>query len=135
MGNPITSSCRRKTADAVKGPLSGKRLWAYVSTPHNHRRSVGQGNLNPQTSRGYPRTTTPDNNTNYERFNRNKRISDSKMHYYRCCWQSYGHLLQTRGLGVLSCFYHTGETPAGKYTTGNYLDGSSVDNFLPCCFP
>ncbi len=25
--------------------------------------------------------------------------------------------------------------PARKYTIGNYLDGSSVDNFLPCCFP
>lgn len=54
---------------------------------------------------------TPHNNTNYERFNRNKHISNSKMHYYRCCWQSYGHLLQTRGLDILSCFCHAGETP------------------------
>lgn len=56
-------------------------------------------------------TSTPSNNTNYERFNRNKHISVSKMHYYRCCWQSYGHLLQTRGLNILSCFYHARHTP------------------------
>lgn len=25
-------------------------------------------------------------------------MSNSKMHYYRCCWQSYGHLFPKMGL-------------------------------------
>ena len=36
--------------------------------------------------------------TNYERFNRNNWMSNSKMHYYRCCWQSYGHLFPKMSL-------------------------------------
>jgi hypothetical protein len=43
-------------------------------------------------------TQTTNNNTNYERFNRNNWMSNSKMHYYRCCWQSYGHLFPKMSL-------------------------------------
>jgi len=53
---------------------------------------VQHNNLNEQ------KTYNRNNNTNYERFNRNNWMSNSKMHYYRCCWQSYGHLFPKMGL-------------------------------------
>jgi len=43
-------------------------------------------------------TQTIAKNTNYERFNRNNRMSNSKMHYYRSCWQSDGLLFPKMGL-------------------------------------
>lgn len=51
-------------------------------------------------SQDVPKYTTNNSNknTNYERFNCNNWMSNSKMHYYRCCWQSYGHLFPKMGL-------------------------------------
>ena len=96
--------CCGRTTDTPNLPLQDSHAWKNSTTGDGWRWKDHSPTPNKHPA-------TPHNNTNYERFNRNKNNSTSKMHYYRCCWQSYGHLLQTRGLGILSCFYHAGGTP------------------------
>lgn len=62
--------------------------------------SVENGNISPRINKTNTRLVTlvKPNHTNYERFKRNKRMSNSTIRYYRCCWHPDGHRLRKRGL-------------------------------------
>lgn len=63
--------------------------------------TLGSGNVSARNDdkNRRPKPKQPPKDTNYERFNRNKRMSNSTIHYYRSCWQSDGLRFPKMGLG------------------------------------